>query len=212
MKRAFAVLLLTAFLQAQEPEFPTFGTTVVRPGGLEGRIYALREGVEHLPDFTKLNPVGSVYTDSLNIGLRDFTEGFPGITDRLEWFGIEYTGRFWIEKPGAYVFVLTSDDGARLWIDDRLVVDNDGLHFEQIAFGQVKLTGGIHRIRLGYFQGPRYHVALRLRIAGADEPLRVFSTQEFKPPPNPADWRFPEVERVPEKSKEPRRRITIFGR
>ena len=136
MKRAVAVLLLySAFLQAQGPESPTFGTTVVRPGGLEGQIYALREGIDRLPDFAKLKPVGSVYTDSLNIGLRDFTEGFPGITDRLEWFGIEYTGRFWIEKPGAYVFVLTSDDGARLWVDDRLVADNDGLHFEQVAFG-----------------------------------------------------------------------------
>jgi hypothetical protein len=211
--RAFAVLLLYfASLQAQEPASPTFGTTVVRPGGLEGQIYAVREGIERLPDFTKLRPVGSVYTDSLNIPWHDFNEGFPGVTDRLEWFGIEYTGRFWIEKPGAYVFVLTSDDGARLWIDDRLVVDNDGLHAEQIAFGRVNLRGGIHRMRLGYFQGPRYHVALRLRVAGADEPLRVFSTQEFKPPPNPADWKYPEVEKPPEEKKEPRRRITIFGR
>jgi hypothetical protein len=37
-------------------------------------------------------------------------------------------------------------------------------------------------------------VALVLEIAGPDDPeqaLRVFSTDEFKPPANPEDWKFP---------------------
>jgi len=187
-----ALLASPLVLRPQPPESANFGTTVVRPGGLQGQIYALPENTKRLPDFRKLKPIGSIYTDSLNVGLRDFMEGFPGVTDRFEWFAIDYTGRFWIEHPGSYVFVLNSDDGSRLWIDDRLIADNDGLHFEKIAFGRVELPGGIHTIRVAYFQGLRYHVALRLRIAGADEPLRVFSTQEFKPPPNPEDWRFPE--------------------
>ena len=174
-----------------------FGTTVVIPSGLEGSVYHLKENTKRLPDFDKLKPVGTIYTASLDIGPRDFMEGFPGVTDRVEWFAIDYSGRFWIEKPGDYLFVLTSDDGARLWIDGRVVADDDGVHPAQIAFGQVRLAGGIHRIRLSYFQGPRYHVALRLQVAGADEPLRVFSTEEFKPPPNPESWRFPDVPRKP---------------
>jgi hypothetical protein len=46
-------------------------------------------------------------------------------------------------------------------------------------------------MRVQYFQGPRLQVALVLEIAGAAEELRVFSTDEFKPPANPEDWKFP---------------------
>jgi hypothetical protein len=201
-----------ALLCAQEArEPPNFGTTVVVPSGLEGRVYAIKENTKRLPDFAKLKSLGAIYTDSLNVSARDFTEGFPGVTDRLEWFAIDYTGRFWIERPGFYLFVLTSDDGSRLYIDDRLVVDNDGTHPAQIAFGRVDLLGGVHRMRVSYFQGPRHHVALRLQVAGVDEPLRVFSTEEFKPPPNPENWRFPDHGAQPQ-SKEPRKRITILAR
>ena len=38
--------------------------------------------------------------------------------------------------------------------------------------------------------GPRFQVALVLSVAGPGEPLRVFSTDEFKPPPNPEDWKY----------------------
>ena len=51
--------------------------------------------------------------------------------------------------------------------------------------------GFIHRIRVQYFQGPRFNVALVLEVAIPHEQLRVFSTDEFKPPANPEDWKFP---------------------
>jgi hypothetical protein len=111
-------------------------------------------------------------------------EGFPGVTTRFEWFAIDYTGRFWIDKPGRYTFTLASDDGSKLYIDDKQVIDNDGGHAIEEQTGHVKLNAGIHRIRVSYFQGPRFEVALILKVAGPGEALRIFSTDEFKPPPN----------------------------
>jgi hypothetical protein len=169
---------------------PTFGTTVVVPGGLVGVIYYISHFSKSLPYFQTLNPLGVIYTSSLNVPTRDFREGFPGVTDRFEWFAIDYSGRFWIEKPGQYNFELTSDDGSKLYIDDEVVVNNDGLHPAQTLTGAVTLAGGIHRIRVSYFQGPRLQVALVLRVAGPGEELRIFSTDEFKPPPDPASWTY----------------------
>jgi hypothetical protein len=186
-------LLLGAVLAAgQEP--PTFGTTVVVPGGLEGVIYHIPKNSQRIPDLRKIKPQGKIYASSLNVPGRDFKEGFPGVTKRLEWFAIEYTGRFWIEKPGFYRFALTSDDGSRLFIDDRPIIDNDGVHPPAAKYETVELAGGIHRMRVQYFQGPRFHVALVLEVAGPDsanDELRVFSTEEFRPPANPEDWKFP---------------------
>ena len=198
MQRGPLFLLVGAVLSAGQEPPVSFGTTVVVPGGFEGVIYHISKRSKEIPDLGKIKPQGRIYTSTLNIPLRDFTEGFPGVSKRQEWFAIDYTGRFWIEKPGLYRFALTSDDGSRLSIDDQTVVDNDGIHPVATRYGSVDLGGGIHKIRVQYFQGPRLQVALILEIAGPvvaarDDVMRVFSTDEFKPPANPEDWKFPAV-------------------
>lgn len=186
-----SIVVLTVLAQTQAAAVPTFGTTVVIPSGLRGQIYNLHRNTHRLPNFAKMKPVGTVYTASLDVPERAFREGFPGVTRRYEWFAIDYTGRFWVQKPGEYEFSLTSDDGARLYIDDKEVIDNDGQHPPATEGGCVYLAGGIHRIRISYFQGPRFQVALILEVAGpGDDVMRVFSTDEFKPPPHPEDWKF----------------------
>ncbi len=187
---AFAILLGIA-QAARGQDTATFGTTVVIPSGLRGLIYNIKDNTNHLPKFKKLKPVGAIYTASLDIPPQDFQRGFPGVTDRFEWFAIDYTGKFWINNPGWYAFDLLSDDGSRLYIDEEEIIDNDGLHPPEEKSGIVNLEGGIHDLRVSYFQGPRFHIALVLKVAGPGEELRVFSTDEFKPPPNPEDWRFP---------------------
>ena len=184
-------LLVSALAWGQEPA-AVFGTTVVIPSGLRGDIYHLRENTQTLADLAGLTPRGSIYTTSLNVPPQDFSRGFPGVTDRFEWFAIDYSGRFWIEKPGLYRFRLVSDDGAMLYIDGQLVADNDGVHSTTVRLGSIRLAGGRHTIRVPYFQGPRTTVALLLEVAGpGDQHPRVFSTDEFKPPPDPEKWIFP---------------------
>ena len=181
-------ICLFAFAEQESP--PTFGTTVVVPGGLIGVVYHISPWSRSLPYFQALDPLGVIYTLSLNVPPRDFREGFPGVTDRFEWFAIDYGGRFWIEKPGMYQFALTSDDGSKLYIDDELIIDNDGIHPAQVRSARAALSGGIHHIRVSYFQGPRDQVALILQVALPGEQWRIFSTDEFKPPSNPEAWHY----------------------
>lgn len=167
-----------------------FGTTVIIPAGLQGLVYHMHHNRTKLPDFEKMKPAGPpIYTSSLNVPPQSFTEGFPGVTRRNEWFAIDYTGRFWIADPARYTFALLSDDGSRLFIDDQLVIDNDGLHPPFEKTGTIQLAAGIHRMHVEYFQGPKFQIALELKIAGPGQPLRVFSTDEFKPPPDAGDVR-----------------------
>jgi hypothetical protein len=181
--RWFIVVLTWGVLLAQdEGEVPVFGVSVVLSAGLTGQVYAVKPGIKKLPDFKKLKPIATIYTHALAIAPRDFKEGFPGLPDRLEWFAIDYSGRFWVETPGVYRFLLTSDDGSRLSIDGKRVVDNDGSHPPVTMGGVVTLSKGVHALRVEYFQGLRYHVALTLQVTPPDGPQRVFSTLEFKPP------------------------------
>ena len=131
-----------------------------------------------------MKPVGTIYATSLNIPNQSFKVGFRGVTKRYEWFAIDYSGRFGAEKPGDYDFSLTSDDGSNLYIDGELVVDNDGIHQTRERSGTVRLSRGVHDIRVSYFQGPADRVALVLKIAPPQEHLRIFNTDELKPPPS----------------------------
>jgi len=153
-----------AICGAQTDAVATFGSTVIIPGGLKGQIYLI-EPRENLPKFEKLEPVGTIYAKGLYIPPREFMEGFPGVTDRVEWFAIDFTGRFYIERPGNYRFNLASDDGSKLYIDKKLVINNDGVHPTELVGTVVKLSGGVHSIRLSYFQGPRYQLSLMLSVA-----------------------------------------------
>lgn len=181
-------LFLSAEDQPEQPPLATFGTTVVIPSGITGKIYRIHRNTQRLPDFARLKAAGTIYTTSLNVPPQDFKQGFPGVTKRFEWFAIDYTCRFWIETPGVYRFALLSDDGSKLYIDDQPVIDNDGQHPPQEREEAVRLSHGVHTLRVPYFQGPRFHVALVLRIARPGQPFEIFSTDEFKPPPDPEKW------------------------
>ncbi|MCB1660351.1 MAG: hypothetical protein KDI39_19180, partial [Pseudomonadales bacterium] len=90
----------------------------------KGEIYLLATNTPKLPDFNTLTPIGTLFTDQINIPLRSFTEPFPGVpSDRFEWFGVRYQGPLTISESGSYRFETVSDDGSKLFIDDVLVVD-----------------------------------------------------------------------------------------
>jgi hypothetical protein len=188
MRSLLLLVLAAGCLAAQEKPEYTFGTTVVSTTGLEGRVYFLKKNTARLPQFEQMKPAGTIYTNRLNVWPQAFDAGFPGISGRFEWFAIDYTGRFWIESEGEYRFSLLSDDGARLSIDDAELIDNDGIHAATALSASAWLTRGIHRMRVAYFQGPRFTVALVLSVAAQDGAWRVFNTDEFVPPQDQAEW------------------------
>ena len=58
-------------------------------------------------------------------------------------FAVKFTGLISIPKPGKYTFFTTSDDGSRLYIDSRQIVENDGVHPASEQQGDVELSGAI---------------------------------------------------------------------
>ena len=184
---SFALAVTAAF--AEDKAAYTFGTTVVDSSGLQGRVFHVDRDIEELPKLRRMKPVGTVYTLSLNVWPQRFDEGFPNISDRFEWFAIEYTGKFWIEKPGQYKFSLLADDGAKLFINDKIVIDNDGVHVAEAVSAAATLSRGVHDIKIEYFQGPRFTVALVMAIAPPEESWRIFHMHDFKPPKDPEQWK-----------------------
>ena len=135
--------------------------------GLHANVY---EGLwERLPDFEKLESVEQAVAKTVTLH----------VTERREHVGIVYEGFVKVPHDGLYLFGLTSDDGSRLIIDGKTVVDLDGDH-PAIEHGtQLSLDAGLHELRIEFFE------------AEGKEVLEVSVQSDRVPPqPLPADWLF----------------------
>ncbi|WP_433834218.1 family 20 glycosylhydrolase [Flavobacterium anhuiense] len=67
------------------------------------------------------------------------------------YIGLKFDGYIFIPETGNYTFSTLSDDGSTLFIDNELIVNNDGIHWANEAYGAVKLEKGFHKLNISYF-------------------------------------------------------------
>ena len=101
------------------------------------------------------------------------------MTRRTEWFGIDYHAQFWIQNPGEYSFQLSSDDGSKLYIDDEVLIDLDGIHPLLTKEATTMLPAGPHTIHVPYMQGPATNVGLILRVKPPGGDYQLFDLRDF---------------------------------
>ncbi len=104
--------------------------------------YAYYEGNwQNLPDLAKLKPAATGTASGFDLSLARRTNDVA----------MKFEGFVKLDREGEYRFYLSSDDGSKLWIDDRLVVANDGIHPRTTQTGTAKLQAGTHKLVVGVF-------------------------------------------------------------
>src|SRR4029078_5860955 len=68
-------------------------------------------------------------------------------------FSVRWSGFIRIPTAAKYTFSTESDDGSRLFIDGRPIVNNRGCHAMREKKGECELKAGDHEIRIEYFEG-----------------------------------------------------------
>lgn len=128
-----------------QPEVPNVKFTVYNQGFAE------------IPDLDKLTPA-----------LTGEVAGFDVyVARRKNDFSIRFESFLKIDKQGRYKFHLGSDDGSLLFIDDEKVVDVDGVHPHTTKTGTVKLSKGVHKVRVDYSEvGGEESLALEIEGPG----------------------------------------------
>lgn len=114
----------------------------IKQGGLK---YSLYNGIwEKLPDFKKLKPNQTGLADSLyNINNQQGKTNFACLLE----------GYIEIINDGYYIFALVSKDGSRLFLGNKQIIDNDGLHSsESVKSFILPLKKGFYPIRVDYFK------------------------------------------------------------
>jgi beta-glucosidase len=76
----------------------------------------------------------------------------PGLPE--DGFSVRWTGKLKPAKSGLYVLALRSDDGSRLYLDGKLMVDNWGDHAPTLQTVETELTAGkSYDLRVEYYEG-----------------------------------------------------------
>lgn len=114
------------------------------PKRTSGLKYELFEGDgSRLDDFLKGNPKSTGVAATPDIGMPH-----PGNN-----WAVRYSGFLEIAEEGDHRFWIRSDDGSRVVIDGKPVVDNDGVHPASEKSGKIALKPGLHSIEVSFFQG-----------------------------------------------------------
>lgn len=74
---------------------------------------------------------------------------------------VRWSGFVRIPLDGEYAFYTEADDGSLLYIDGKLIADNDGSHALDEDYGYLRLKAGRHRIVIDYFQN-QYRGAIKV--------------------------------------------------
>jgi len=83
----------------------------------------------------------------------DWQDDGPGGGLAADGFSVRWTGQLRPRESGKYAIGLRSDDGSRLFLDDKLLIDNWGQHGTVTRTQVVELkTGHTHAVRIEYFE------------------------------------------------------------
>ncbi len=99
---------------------------------------------KQLPDFATLKPVKQGCVKDLDDTVRE---------DRRTGYAIRYTGYVRVPADGLYVVSEGTSDGSRMYIDGKLIADNDGIHSTSAKQYPIAITKGLRAFELEYFKG-----------------------------------------------------------
>jgi hypothetical protein len=127
--------------------------------GLNATLY--QGEFSKLPEFSVFKPVKTLTASTVTSRITDLTENFA----------LTFDGYVLIPEDGIYGFSINSDDGSKLVIDDKLIVDNDGVHPRSVETGDYFALGkGYHKLNVSYFQTNSRRPVLRLSVETPGKP------------------------------------------
>lgn len=133
--------LLMGFIQIIKPEF-LYPDRNGKENGLKGEYF---DNID-----LKGYPKRARIDKNLNF---DWENEAPFPDFSKDFFSVRWTGYIKVDKSGKYLIQVSSDDGVRLFIDDKLVIDNWNDHAELTNSYPLTFTANkFYKIKLEYYE------------------------------------------------------------
>lgn len=138
--------------------------------GLLYKQYA-SEKIKRLQNFKKQTPIAEGKS-------LEFNADILNTATLKEKTALVFEGYINIEKSGAYTFYTASDEDSMLYINDDLVVNNNGKYNVHERGGNITLQAGLHPIKLAYFNGSGFY-HLTVSYQGPNVPKQIVSIDKL---------------------------------
>lgn len=164
-----------AFMRGRESRVTSDTYRLLRsdsPRPVRYTYYEASEGKprwEQLPDFDQLTPIREGTCPEV---------GLATIETREDQYAIRFSTQLRIDEAGTYMLHLKSDDGSRLKLGRRTLIDNDGSHGPLEESTSIDLRPGLHTITVEYFEDHGGET-LELAITGPDKVRMPLSFDRF---------------------------------
>jgi hypothetical protein len=147
------------------------------PHGLRSRFYSTPGSLQKLPQFP-LDKSFQLLKDASVAALNyPSSDNFRNLGLTTRFIGL-FTGYVTLPSSGKWTFSSESDDGSKVYIDDFLVVNNDGAHAMKEVSSSIDLAKGSHSIRVEFFNGDGPG-GLVLRWSGPNSAKQVIPASAF---------------------------------
>ncbi|MDF1695381.1 MAG: DUF1080 domain-containing protein [Saprospiraceae bacterium] len=115
--------------------------------GIVTTVYKWNNLGNKIPNVSGKTPIYAGVMPNFD-NVRD--DGFKGLKDNFVLVGEGYLD---IDKSQNYAFRTWSDDGSVLYLNDKKIIDNDGMHGVEYKENMVFLEEGLYKLRLEFMQG-----------------------------------------------------------
>lgn len=113
-------------------------------------VFKLTEGLQY--NYFESDNMDAAVIEKMQPVKTGITPDFTSSNkSRASKFGFVFTGIIKIDESGLYDFYTESDDGSLLYIDSKLIVDNNGNHGMEEKKDKAYLEKGLHLIKLVYY-------------------------------------------------------------
>ena len=91
--------------------------------------------------FTSLQPISGNNTTTTISGINNGTNGAISEYKNVDLYSVQWTGFFYTGNTtlGKWKFTINSDDGSYLWLNNKLIIENGGLHGMYEKSGTIEL-------------------------------------------------------------------------
>lgn len=90
-----------------------------------------------------------LYVETVDFSLQEKAwDGFPFCCE----FSARLLANLYVPKSGTYQFFLTSNDGSNLYLDEKLLINNNKVQAMSEKSNYYSLSQGWHEVQIDYFE------------------------------------------------------------